>query len=344
MVWGVLAAVAVACDSGERVAVTDTRPEPPGEHCAGGGTAIVAGVDEDGSGTLEGGEIAETFYLCDRSDVPPTDIVGDVVLTNEVEAARYVGSRTISGNLIIRGTGPIVLPALVSVGGSVRCERLAGGAFELPALEDVGGSVSVMSECPVPGVPRVRTIGANLSIPQVSPAAVAFELTQLRSVHDVTLGGFTEVRLPALETARQVMIDATSIELPVLRTATYVRLESMVTSFSAPMLTDVETFWATGSASMTSVVLPSLARANNVELDNMAALTSVSMPALTSIMFNLRVASNGVLTSINFPALTSLMFLTVTDNPMLPRCMAQAIETRTGAISTISGNGNGMCP
>src|SRR3972149_1808785 len=43
--------------------VTNT-PEDPGVNCANGGTKVETGLDQDGSGVLEAGEVENTFYVC----------------------------------------------------------------------------------------------------------------------------------------------------------------------------------------------------------------------------------------------------------------------------------------
>jgi len=54
-------------------------------HCPAGGVVVQAGIDSNGSGRLEDGEITETDYLCDGhhdSDPPPTPQVLVRFLTN----------------------------------------------------------------------------------------------------------------------------------------------------------------------------------------------------------------------------------------------------------------------
>ncbi|HEX6767519.1 MAG TPA: hypothetical protein VF103_18600 [Polyangiaceae bacterium] len=44
--------------------VIDTREEPPGPHCADGGTAILSGVDRNRNDRLDRGEVTRTDYAC----------------------------------------------------------------------------------------------------------------------------------------------------------------------------------------------------------------------------------------------------------------------------------------
>ena len=47
--------------------ILTTSAESAGENCEFGGTRADSGVDLDGSGTLEQGEIIHTFYVCNGS-------------------------------------------------------------------------------------------------------------------------------------------------------------------------------------------------------------------------------------------------------------------------------------
>lgn len=60
-------ALAVACSGGMHPLDSITRvvPEPPGAHCAAGGSAIETGTDADGDGVLDANEVSATTYVCD---------------------------------------------------------------------------------------------------------------------------------------------------------------------------------------------------------------------------------------------------------------------------------------
>jgi alpha-tubulin suppressor-like RCC1 family protein len=70
----IAAALALACGGSDgndgkngASALVVTAAEPPGANCAAGGTVVRAGVDRDGDGTLEAGEVSSTAYLCNGS-------------------------------------------------------------------------------------------------------------------------------------------------------------------------------------------------------------------------------------------------------------------------------------
>ncbi|HMG56080.1 MAG TPA: hypothetical protein VK601_21425, partial [Kofleriaceae bacterium] len=48
-----------------------TQAEPPGPHCARGGTVVHSGLDLDFDGSLDDDEVTESTYVCDSEDAPP---------------------------------------------------------------------------------------------------------------------------------------------------------------------------------------------------------------------------------------------------------------------------------
>src|SRR5262249_27224790 len=73
---GAVAAVLFAGCTGDTggTALVATTPEPPGAHCANGGTRLETGVDANMNGVLDPGEVnaSETTYICNGSSRRPT--------------------------------------------------------------------------------------------------------------------------------------------------------------------------------------------------------------------------------------------------------------------------------
>lgn len=63
--WGSLVVIA-ACGGGS-TSLVRIEPEFPGGNCVDGGVAVSAGVDDNGDGVLQDGEIDSTSYVCDGS-------------------------------------------------------------------------------------------------------------------------------------------------------------------------------------------------------------------------------------------------------------------------------------
>jgi len=57
-----------ACGGSKPSSLLRTDDEPAGDHCAEGGIAVQAGVDDDGDGTLSDDEVDSTTYVCDGED------------------------------------------------------------------------------------------------------------------------------------------------------------------------------------------------------------------------------------------------------------------------------------
>jgi cysteine-rich repeat protein len=63
--------------------LVETASEPPGEHCVAGGLSVRSGVDEDGDGILDPGEVTSTKYVCNgapgEQGVAGPNVCGDGV-------------------------------------------------------------------------------------------------------------------------------------------------------------------------------------------------------------------------------------------------------------------------
>ncbi|MFP2930429.1 hypothetical protein ACLESO_35570 [Pyxidicoccus sp. 3LG] len=83
--WMAVLAVVAGCDGirledilKQHEARTRFVPEPPGDHCAHGGTAVLTGLDLDDDGELDDGEVRSTDYTC------ATPVPGMLVRTRPV--------------------------------------------------------------------------------------------------------------------------------------------------------------------------------------------------------------------------------------------------------------------
>src|SRR5215468_7131078 len=69
------AAVVAACagNTGSS-ALVRTSAEPPGPNCANGGTMLETGIDTNGNGMLDPGEVnaSQTTYICNGASAEPT--------------------------------------------------------------------------------------------------------------------------------------------------------------------------------------------------------------------------------------------------------------------------------
>lgn len=148
---------------------------PPGERCPAGGRAILVGSDHDGNGLLDAAEVESTSTVCD----PRTIVDGDLTVGVEDQAALQE-LRVVTGTLTLTGAGPVELPALEIVGGSVRLRAnesslpklttvagdlaLGGGAGAVPLLARVGGDLAAGGTLAVRQLPALTSIGGDLKL------------------------------------------------------------------------------------------------------------------------------------------------------------------------------------
>jgi hypothetical protein len=198
--------------------------EPAGKNCQFGGTAIRVGVDRDGDGTLEDGEVDHTDYLCNpattvlvRKDTLAPSLAcpdGGVAVQTGVDTN---GNGTLEDSEITQTTqvcnslellegdflpgdwnDPIKVAALQGarvVVGSLSID--SPGPLTLPALEVVTGDLFAGSPTSVPTLPALRQIGGGLI---VATGAAAPTLPMLSEVDGAVVAstGATALDLPTL--------------------------------------------------------------------------------------------------------------------------------------------------
>jgi hypothetical protein len=146
------AVAAVACGDNAAPAasspdvLTKTTAEPDGANCQYGGTRVDVGVDKNGNGVLDSGEIQSTFYVCNQASTPaPPDPLsslyfGDLVIGSAGDVAAAQAYTGIVGNLSIalqEDTAPlaVALPNLQFVSGQISdCSAGLGSVDQSVAL------------------------------------------------------------------------------------------------------------------------------------------------------------------------------------------------------------------
>lgn len=349
---------AVAAD--DRIALIDQRPEPAGVHCPAGGTAVLVGADANANGALDDAEVEATTYVC----AAPEDIIervdGDLRIRTASEALRYAHLRTVTGNLRLETRAAVVLPALEEVGPILDCACTGGARVALPMLAHA--STVRSQDCELE-LPRLATLDEHLQIfdnlattpPAVLPAlrtarvvslqtrGGAPDLPALEAVEQLGVSGPTAIHLPALTEVRMQLSapDVAQLELPALHTVGTLYIAGANRAVVAPKLRHgfVD---ATQGSELISLSLPSF-EDGGLSIFGNPALVDIDLPAYAaSDTFDIR--ENHALVRLATPALTAARTLVITNNPLLPTCMATALADQTGAPSTISGNGTGSCP
>jgi hypothetical protein len=312
--------------------------EPAGDLCNGGGTAVHAGLDTNGNGTLDDDEITQTTYVCNApaADMAglarPTTLSGTITIHNSLDVAALVGITRITGDLLVDAPGmlELAIPDLTRVDGAVVVANNASlTTVALPKLALVGTTVRITGDDGL----------TTLDLGALTTAATV-EVTQLASLSDLTLpelttvdaitfaddAALTTLSLPKLGAAGDVILDNTglaTLSLPKLTTvggSLTLANDLSLTSFDAPMLSSIGSELALVSLPLFDTLNPSLVTAvGNLTILGTALADLDALAAITTISGDLEIAGNPMLTSVagitNVTAISGTVSLG--DNPQL---------------------------
>ncbi len=255
--------------------------------------------------------------------------------------------------------------------------------LQLPALARVGAAGLQVSGAPLLtaiDLPALATVEGTLGLYD-NPRVARVSLPALTSVSDsITLVGMpiTTLGLPALATAGGLYVgespSLTALELPVLTwsghlivsddpalvrvSAPSLAAAGAVQALRLPLLSAVD-LSALAEVSedatlqelpaLSQLALPALRRAGFFTLEGAAGLHALDLPSLTSAWY-FTVSGNAGLTRLAAPLLTTVeSVLTVSDNPALPQCQAEAVLARLQAplpvrVSLAGNDPTAACP
>ncbi|HOW52177.1 MAG TPA: hypothetical protein PLV42_09075 [bacterium] len=111
-------------------ALVNTTDEPAGENCANGGKKIESGLDDDGDGTLDAGEIDKTDYICNGED-------GEQGIQGVPGAQGNVGEQGIQG--VPGEDGTDGCDAIVTMTDETAGDICAAGGKKIETGEDCDG-------------------------------------------------------------------------------------------------------------------------------------------------------------------------------------------------------------
>lgn len=330
--WGCGAAGGVADGRSLSVAL----PEAAGEHCPAGGQRILTGIDADGDGQLQAGEVRQVAYVCNRQ--PPatcTTLEGDVLVRNPFDWANLVqaGCTRITGTLEIAAPGVTTLGAaspLVQVGRLEVWASPALTSLRFPALTtiDDGGILSgfpALTELQLAALARVGTAGLQIS---GAPLLTALDLPALTAVEG-TLGLYENPRvarvgLPALTTVGDsitlVGMPITTLRLPALTTAggLYVGESPSLVELDLPALTRSGHLIASDDPVLARISAPALASAGTLQALRLPRLAELDLPALAEVTDDLTLQELPLLDVLALGALRTVSFFTLEGAARLP--------------------------
>jgi len=173
---------------------------------------------------------------------------------------------------------------------------------------------------------------AELSLPALAEASFDVGLQDLPAL--------TSLELPALRFAGFLMVDnaaaLASLDLPALTDAWYVtvRFTPPATGGGAPP----------AAQALAAIALPALASVSGaLTVSGTARVEALALPALASVGM-LAIDGNAALGALSLPSLGSVSeALSITENPLLPQCQADAVVARLQpplpARVAVTGNG-----
>lgn len=192
--------------SGGKNALVKTSAEPTGTNCANGGIKIETGLDANGNGTLDPGEIvaAQTTYVCNGSGGGPAGITspstGINVTIKEISKSA-TGPITVRFQVKDDRGFPIDLAGKFSVNTAIQ-PRFALGYF----TKDAAGNVLPL---------KMYTMSVSTSNPAGAPTAYAAGSTGQGTVAENGVGaGDYTYSFPTTDTpngAKKVAYDATKL-------------------------------------------------------------------------------------------------------------------------------------
>jgi len=287
--------------------------EPAGINCMNGGTRITTGLDDNGDGELQSGEVRNTAYVCNGgspSGSTCTTLEGSVTIHNSLEWLNLVnaGCHTITGVLTIDALGMTALAPPATSLRQVQGLRVEGNetltSLSLPGLERVTERGIIIS-------------GNTVLLSAALPALASVGGTEVQG--EVT-GGFTisgnpvlaQIQVPALSTVHNgiqfVGNEALSaMAFPSLSTLTdgglSVEGSERLATFAAPVLARADGPISLAPVDLTSLSFPSLTSAESVSVGG-PQLTSIQMSTLTTLRRGLTIGHAPRLTIVQLPALT----------------------------------------
>jgi hypothetical protein len=248
--------------------------------------------------------------LSDPDHKGHVEVVGDLRIQGALEELHIPGGLIVEGltqlaNTRLRELAPV---GTVQLHGAL--QLLGNSLLTLIAPIEVSGGLAVRNNALLP----------TLAFPQFGAQGEVFG--------DVLVTGNPVLTsAPALATLAKVHGDLALQSNPLLPNPL------------GPALVQVDGGLEIASTTSTELSLPNFAQVGTfVSVFGNASLTTVSMPALTTVPHELTISSNAQLAGLALGALTHAGTFSVTDNPHLPTCAVLALFARVDGEHSQSGN------
>jgi hypothetical protein len=308
--------------------------ELPGANCPAGGVAILSGLDTNGDGYLQDGEVTSTQYVCNgQTAVECGDgvaLTGTIAVASDADLAQLAGVNCVDGDVLIAGLSTDTMPDLplatvtggIVIAGNPNLTSLGG----LGQLREVGGTVLVQGNDSLVDVGALGNLTRVNAINIVGNDALTdlAGLSPLRVVH----GSVTIADNPSLASLHG-MENITAIDDSFL-----IRSNRALTSLAGlDGLHAAGLIEVSGSDRLTDLGLTNLEKVDvRLTIATDPALTSAALPQLSAVGDFVRFDTDGALTSIDLPALLSTGSLQIVGNTTLATMTASRLAFASKGI------------
>lgn len=320
-------------------------PEPAGSNCTYGGSAIETGIDTNGDGILESGEIdaSTTQYVCKSASIAQQlEGQGDITIVDQFDAQVAHGITHVSGKLVISNTqlSSIDFPLLTTVDGDLVISGNSNlTSISLPSLASVGGALQIAGS------------GSLNSLDVSALATVSGNFTIANATY------LPALPLPMLTSAGGVIIGATAVSTLAFPSLTTLgdggfSITTAATTLSVPVLSTVSGSVLLDHVAASTVTFPQLTSAGSVLLQ-FSSVSSLSLPMLDQVgaYGSWAISDNASLVAFSAPMVKSLPgnFLYIGYNASLRQCLVDAFVAQLSPSPTtsVTTNNNGTpntCP
>jgi hypothetical protein len=283
----------------EPATVVRIVPEPPGGHCKDGGSAIEAGIDANGNGVLDDGEVATTSYVCSGASGALVRIIAEPAGPHCLRGGSAIASGVDTNRDGILEDNEITTTSYVcNPVPTTLADVVINTAADVTQLTDVprieGNLVVQAPDLTELELPSLVTIGGDL---RITKAATALKTVRLAAL--TTIGG-------GLHVGEQFSLTSVPIDeltAPLLRRVAELTIDSgKLSTFHLDALTTVDGALDIRSSSLTAVPpFPALSRAGSVQIGFNSSMTAVQLPkSLAEVDGTVEVVGNSVATSVAF--------------------------------------------
>ena len=323
----------VAGSGGGSATVVRVVPEPPGSHCSNGGSAVEAGLDLNGNGALDDGEVMTTSYVCDgksgvlvRVEVEPAGVHclrGGTAIESGFDSNQdgTLQDGEVTSTSYVCNPVPTVIVGDVTIAAASDVAQLTG----VPRIE--GSLIVQAADLTQLYLPDLVEIAGDFQITDAAATLTTVRLPRLVTVSGaVDLGDFGSVvqepTLPALTSAARIDVTSnrlTSLSLEALTTvAGKLTIDETALPTFPPLvaLTHVGGLEISYNSIFNSLTLPANLRAvdGDVTVGGNPKVTGVSAGYL-AVGGSFSLASNTALTWFRLSTVTLGGTFTVSDDP-----------------------------